>query len=264
MTEDSMASISVLVTRPAHQNENLNKSLQTLGFEVISFPTIAINAAAATPFLSDLHNQIQGFDMALFVSRNAVDFTFKYLAPGSLPEKLQLGVIGKGSWLALKKKGVESHVIPAQSFNSEGLLAADALQQVAGKNIIIFRGQQGRNLLGDTLQQRGAKVTYCEVYRRKLPHYSNDYVVELLEQNFPGLAIFTSAEGLNNCFTLLDTNQAQQLRQVPWLLISERMRETATNLRHNAEIIIASNASDEGIVHALQQWQKNKGLNNHP
>lgn len=249
---------SVLVTRPAHQNEPLNKLLQQANYDVISFPTIAINAAAPTPFLRGLRKNIALYDIALFVSRNAVDYAFSYLTTDALPESIQLGVIGKGTWYALTSKGVESHIIPAESYNSEGLLASESLQQVTGKRIIIFRGQQGRNLLGDTLLERGASVEYCEVYRRELPGYPNNYFTQLSKDGLPDLAIFTSAEGLNNCFQLLNDHQAQGLRGIPWLLISERMRETARNLRHNAAIIIADSASDEGILSAIQAWQPSK------
>lgn len=250
--------LSVLVTRPAHQNEQLNRLLQQAGFNVISFPTIAINAATPTPFLRGLSKNINRYDIALFVSRNAVDYAFDYLQADDLPATLRFGVIGKGTWQALKSKGIESNIIPSDSFNSEGLLASKALQQVAGKRIIIFRGQQGRNLLGDTLLKRGAKVEYSEVYRRELPLYPDGYFSQLSKDTRPDLAIFTSAEGLSNCFQLLDEQQAQAIRSLPWLLISERMRETARNLRHNAATIIADSASDEGILSAIQAWQRSK------
>lgn len=244
-----------LVTRPAHQAAGLNKLLQTADIEVINFPTIAIQASDAALLAGTLQNTISQYDIALFVSRNAVDYSFKYLNPDNLPASLQLGVIGKGTWQALKNHGVDSKLIPADSFNSEGLLSAEALQQVSGKKIIIFRGQQGRNLLGDTLRSRGAIVDYQEVYRRVLPDYAEDKFENLTETGFPQLAIFTSTEGLINCFTLLSAEMASRLRHICWLLISERMRETAVDLGHNAEIIIANRASDEGMYQAIQDWR---------
>lgn len=250
--------MSVLVTRPAHQSEHLNGILEQAGYKVIGFPTIAINAASPTPFLKELDKNITQYDIALFVSRNAVDYAFKHLNIDTLPASLQLGVIGKGTWQALKNMGIDSKIIPADNFNSEGLLASQSLQQVAGKRIIIFRGQQGRNLLGDTLKQRDASVEYSEVYRRELPRHPKHFYTGITGGKRPDLAIFTSAEGLKNCFSLLNQKQAQELRTIPWLLISERMRETARNLRHNAAIIIADSASDDGILSAIHAWQSSK------
>jgi uroporphyrinogen-III synthase len=247
-----------LNTRPAHQSEALTLGLQQMGFDVVEFPTIQISSASNNPVLADLPEQIAEYDIALFVSRNAVDFAFKYLSLQALPTKLQMGVIGKGSWQALRDKGVESRIIPAGSFDSEGLLATQSLQQVESKKIIIFRGQEGRNLLGDTLTERGARVTYCEVYHRGIPEYPDQTFHRLTHIQFPEVAIFTSAEGLKNCHSLLHEPEWQSLTEIAWLLISERMRETALELGHNATIIIARNASDDGILQALQEWHNTR------
>jgi uroporphyrinogen-III synthase len=247
-----------LNTRPAHQSKPLTLALQQLGFQVLEFPTIRIIEAAQTDFLQNLQDQISQFDIALFVSRNAVDYAFRHLQSDALPAHLEFGVIGKGTWQALREQGVESRIIPSATFNSEGLLAAHNLQQVSGKKIIVFRGQEGRNLLGDTLRERGAIVSYCEIYRRALPQYPEQAFAQLTQSGFPDIAIFTSAEGLQNCRQLLNDVQWSCLQRISWLLISERMRETAHKLGHNADIIIARNASDEGILQALREWHNTR------
>ncbi|MDJ0834185.1 MAG: uroporphyrinogen-III synthase [Gammaproteobacteria bacterium] len=256
--QPSGSSVTCLVTRPAHQTELLNRLLTEAGFYPLNFPTIAIAAASPTPFLTGLPDNIRDYDLVLFVSRNAVDFSFHFLDPEQVPADLQFGVIGKGSWMALKDHGIESQIIPASSYNSEGLLQSPALQKVAGKRVLIMRGQEGRNLLGDTLRERGAEVDYCEVYRRELPATTAEDFALLTAEHIPEIVVFTSAEGLHNCFKLLNQPQADQLRGLPWLLISDRMRETARDLGHNAEVIIAGTASDEGIVLALQHWRQSK------
>ncbi len=247
-----------LNTRPAHQSRSLTESLQQQGFRVVEFPTIEISESSNADQLADLSSSLAEYDIALFVSRNAVDYAFRYFSAADLPAQLQMGVIGKGSWQALREQGVESKIIPATSYDSEGLLAAQNLQQVNNKKIIIFRGQAGRNLLGDTLRERGARVDYCEVYTRGIPDYPAQAFGNRIGSQFPDVAIFTSAEGLRNCFDLLQAQELQQLKRIPWLLISERMRETANNLGHNGSIIIARNASDEGILQALQAWHNTR------
>ena len=254
--EQPRSKLNCLVTRPAHQSGPLNQLLTNAGFNPINFPTIAIVAASPTPFLRDLQENIKHYDLVLFVSRNAVDFSFKFLDSSRLPASLQFGVIGKGSWLALKKQGIESQLIPANSYNSEGLLESPGLQQMIDRRVLIMRGQEGRNLLGDTLRERGARVDYCEVYRRQLPAVSAQDYAKLVAGHDPDIVIFTSAEGIKNCFQLVSEEQARQLRELPWLLISDRMRETARDLGHNGEIIIADGASVQGIMLALRQWRK--------
>ena len=147
-------------------------------------------------------------------------------------------------------------MIRGHPHNSEGLLATSALQQVAGKYILIFRGQQGRNLLGDELRARGANVSYCEVYRRKKPEYGADGFAQITTEQFPTLVVFTSNEGMENLLALTNGRERRELLGITWLLISERMRESAVNLGHNAATIIAANANDEGIQQTINEWAR--------
>ena len=247
-----------LVTRPAHQNAGLVERLEAAGFEALAFPSIAIEPAPSNAFLEQLDRRIRDYDIALFVSRNAVDHALRHLDTERLPPGLQLGVIGKGTAAALQARGLASSILPADEFNSEGLLASEALQSVAGKRVIIFRGQAGRNLLGDTLRERGAEVDYCEVYRRGRPKLGGEDYRRIVGERAPDIALFTSSEGLRNALDMLEPRQAQALKQQPWLLISERMRETAADLGHNADILIAERASDEGILATLERWKQQR------
>lgn len=248
----------ILNTRPAHQQDGLKLLLQAEGAQVIGFPAIEITECEATDFHLGLKKNIEHYHIALFVSRNAVDGAFRFLEASALPADLQFGVIGDGSRRALTDYvgDLDQRLIQAQPYNSEGLLTATELQQIQGKNILIFRGQQGRNLLGDELRERGATVNYCEVYRRNIPDYDADCFARLTEQRFPTLAIFTSNEGMNNILNLTGNDLRPKLLNIPWLLISERMRESAVNLGHNATIIIAAIANDEGILQTINEWAR--------
>ena len=246
----------ILNTRPAHQQDGLKSLLEAEGAEVLAFPAIEIIESETTDFHRSLVEDIRHYHIALFVSRNAVDGAMRYLQRDKLPVDLQLGVIGEGTYRALYDQidDLDVRLIRGQPYNSEGLLAASALQQVAGKNILIFRGQQGRNLLGDELRARGAAVSYCEVYRRKIPEYDASNFAQLTAKRFPTLAVFTSNEGMVNILNLTSGSSRRKLLDIPWLLISERMRESAVKLGHNATTIIAANANDEGIRETINQW----------
>ncbi len=242
----------ILNTRPAHQQAALSALLEHEGASVLCFPVIEIQpveAAAATPDLSQ-------YDILLFVSRNAVDGAFQHFSAAQLSAVPRLGVIGAATRTALVERigDAGAKLITGEPYNSEALLAAEALQRVSGKRILILRGQEGRNLLGDELGARGARVEYKEVYRRALPAVDAGVFERLVRPAFPTLVILTSSEGMHNLLQLVDADAARRLRQIPWLLISERMRESALKLGHNAPIIIASGASDDGIRQTICEW----------
>ena len=246
----------ILNTRPAHQQAALKQMLEADGARVLSFPAIEIVPAETTPLHQSLAQTVADYDILLFVSRNAVDGAFQYFETTDLPDTIQLGVIGSATEQALNEivgsRGTP--LVADEPFNSEALLAAAGLQQVEGKRILIFRGQSGRNLLGDELDQRGAQVEYCEVYRRELPQVDKSEFAAMASTAFPTLVVLTSDEGMHNLMQLVDPDSAAHLRRIPWLLISERMRESARNLGHNGDVIIAENASDKGIHQSIRTW----------
>jgi uroporphyrinogen-III synthase len=242
----------ILNTRPAHQQAELTAMLEAEGARVLSFPVIRIvPAGAAAPDFS-------AYDILLFVSRNAVDHGLDLARGVVFPGAMQFGVIGAATRAALLERIVDpgQRLIESEPYNSEALLEAAALQRVAGKRILILRGQAGRNLLGDELAARGARVDYCEVYRRELPARDPAAFDRLVAGAFPSLAVLTSNEGMHNLFELVDAAAAERLRATPWLLISERMRESALKLGHNAPIVIAESASDDGIRKTICAWVK--------
>ena len=242
----------ILNTRPAHQQSELTALLEREGARVLSFPVIEILPAPARENPPD----ITQYDILLFVSRNAVDGAFERFDAAQLAAVELLGVIGSATHAALSERieDARATLIASEPYNSEALLAAASLQRVAGKRILILRGQEGRNLLGDELARRGAQVDYYEVYRRALPVTGAADFERLVVAGLPTLVILTSNEGMHNLFALVDSAAAQALRRIPWLLISERMRESARKLGHNAPVIIARSASDQGIQQTICDW----------
>ncbi len=252
-----MEGLIVLNTRPAHQAHHLTEKLTALGVFVQSFPTIDIKPSDVCQQQLKIKQHINDYDIALFVSQNAVHHALQFMDVQQIANTLKIGVIGKGSLDCLMQYGLHSATIPQQTYNSEGLLASDLLAHVRGKKIIIFRGQAGRNLLGDTLIERGAHVAYCEVYQRCIPEVSASHYQRIFTVK-PDIALFTSSEGLLHAFKMLQAKESTALLRTPWLLISERMKKTAYNLGHNSDIIIAEQASDDGIVLALKHWAKHR------
>jgi uroporphyrinogen-III synthase len=246
----------ILNTRPAHQQAELSSLLELEGAQILSFPVIDIVPLESSLARKRLTQQISDYDILLFVSRNAVDNAFRYIDSTRFKPGLWFGVIGTATRLALAQRvtRLDSCLLAGSPYNSETLLEADALQQVDGKRVLILRGQEGRSLLGEELAARGAEVDYCEVYRRELPFYAVADFDRLVENAFPTLVILTSNVGMHNLIELVDPPAAERLRRIPWLLISERMRESALNLGHNAPIIIARSASDKGIQQAICAW----------
>src|SRR5690606_1108339 len=115
---------------------------------------------AALPALS-------GFDKAVVVSANAARLALEQLraAPQPAATGCDWFAVGAGSAAPLRAAGV-SVPGPDQDATSEGLLALPAFAQVAGQRVLVIRGEGGRDVLRAGLVARGARVSFCELYRR--------------------------------------------------------------------------------------------------
>lgn len=242
----SLAHTKILVTRPAHQAKNLCQLIQAHGGEAVLLPALAIVPIENNQALQDCVSQIDDLDILIFISTNAVTYTLPaLLACGNLPAHLIVAAVGEKTAQALKQRGI-SPLCPTTSFNSEALLALPHLQMVKGKNIAIFRGEGGRELLATTLQQRGATVRYVNVYHRIQPPTP----VWLIQQSVDIITV-TSVQILHNLFNMLA--EQSWFKQTPFVVMSERVRIEAKQLGIRVPIAVAPFASDEGLLQAILQ-----------
>jgi uroporphyrinogen-III synthase len=226
--------------------------IEKSGGMAVRFPVIEILPGHDQPLIRQMISRLDQFDIAIFISSNAVRFTMGLLHEQSnRPPGLHIAAIGRATAAALEQSGWGADLVPETTFNSEALLAMPQLQDVTGRNIIIFRGEGGRELLGDTLVKRGAQVEYANVYRRALPELVIKEVLQPWMQAVNSAVIVTSQEGLDNLVTLLDAEAQKHLRQTPMIVISERMLDKTRQHGIQAPVMIAKQASDEAILEAL-------------
>ena len=234
--------LKVLVTRPKQQAKKLSEMIISSGGQAIVFPVIDIvpTDKQAWPQF-DLAKQ----DMIIFVSRNAVVHFINALDV-PLAEQIQLVSVGAGSAASMREHGLRVDIQPSQSIGSEGLLVMPEFDEMAGKNVLIVRGKGGRELLADTLVQRGASVRYLEVYERTLPNPSADQCEQALTSE---CIVCTSVEGVKNLTVLLQKGLKIVLDK-PMLVVSERIKNTAQSLGFQ-RIIVTSSVSDAAVLEQL-------------
>ena len=246
-----LAGAHVLVTRPAHQAQALCRMIEEAGGHASSLPTIEIAEPADPGAAAAAVAALDRFDIALFVSANAVERVQALMQGRPWPAGTRIAAVGRGSAEALERRGLRVDIQPARDFRSEGLLTEDALRDPRGLRVIIFRGDGGRELLADTLRARGAQVDYAEVYRRRLPAGAADELARLAAGPEVDAVVVTSNEGLRN----LHAAAGEALRA--WLLsrrlvvISERAAALAAELGFEHPARIATEASDAGLMEAL-------------
>ena len=143
-----LTGIDILVTRPAHQAGALAEKIRAAGGEPVLFPVLEILDIADPRPLLELIGRLDEFDLAIFISPNAVNKAMSLIqANRAIPSGLKFAAVGQGTVAALQKFGVRSVIAPTKRFDSEALLEMAELKEVAGKRVVIFRGDGGRQLL---------------------------------------------------------------------------------------------------------------------
>jgi len=246
----ALSACSVLVTRPQEQAESLCRMIEAAGGHAIRFPVIAIMPAKDIAAIQQVIQRLSDFDLAIFISANAVRFTMQQF-PQPWPPDLKFAAIGKATASALAEQGISVDISPEAVFNSESLLSMPSMQDLVGKKIILFKGEGGRQLLADTLVQRGAIVCEANVYCRAMPDVDSDPLIHAWSKGKVNVVTVTSQEGLYNLDDMLGEKGRVLLQQTPLVVISERMLEVTRELGIQSPVIVAKHASDEAIVAAL-------------
>ncbi len=237
----------IVVTRPARQAALLADLIESHGGRAILFPVIDIRDVEDVSGLNAVIDRLDAYDLAIFVSPNAVDKGFEAIrACRTWPPQMKVAAIGRGSARALRALGVGSVIAPSIGADSESLLAVPELAEIAGQHIVIFRGVGGRELLRETLEARGAHVDYAECYHRMKPRSDMSALARAWTGDEVDALIVTSSEGLRNFYELLAPAEREALARTPIFVPHPRIAETARELR--LENAILTSTGDEGIV----------------
>lgn len=247
MASEALRGRGIVVTRPARQAALLAELIRSHGGRAILFPVIDIRDVEDASGLNAVIDGLDSYDLAIFVSPNAVDKGFEAIrARRTWPPRTKVAAIGRGSARALRKLGVGPVIAPHIGADSESLLAVPELAEIAGQRIVIFRGVGGRELLRDTLATRGAHVDYAECYHRMKPRSDMSTLSRAWSAREIDALVVTSSEGLRNLCELLAPAEREALERTPIFVPHRRIAETARELR--LENAVLTSTGDEGIV----------------
>jgi uroporphyrinogen-III synthase len=246
----------VLVTRPTHQAECLCRLIEEQAGVAVRFPTLEIvgidarlhNPQGSKPLANYPLRKLSNYRWLIFVSANAVNFALKAIG-GKIAqfEPSKMVAIGQATARALELASLSVAIIPERGFDSESLLAMPQMQDVEGQDILIVRGQGGREALASGLRSRGANVEYWEVYQRLMPDTDATETLSLLGQGRLDAIIVTSGEALQNLVAMLGAEYKKKLATVPLVVISDRINRLAVELGFK-RVAVTESPSDLAIL----------------
>lgn len=247
-----LAGRCVLVTRPREQAGALATAIRERGGEAQVAPLIEILPATDTRELEAACAALDTFDLAFFVSPNAVRHALAFIcARRTWPAGLRVATVGGGTAAALHEAGFSDVIMPSCGFDSESVLALPEFraEAVRGRKVAVFRGDGGRPLLGATLAARGAHVAFITAYRRRCPDDDWSGWVTRARDGTVDAIVLTSSEAVGNLVQLLGRNGLQVFASVPVFAPHERIANAARNAGFAR--VVNTEAGDDGVLAAL-------------
>jgi uroporphyrinogen-III synthase len=243
----------IVVTRPAGQATHLAEALVDLGAQPVLYPVLAIEAVNDPTPILDAAIRLDQYDWAMFVSPNAVDQALKViLAQRPWPAHVRVATVGHSSEAALARHGIGNVGAPQEGFDSEALLALPEFADVQGQQVVIFRGDAGRDLFGDTLKVRGATVDYVTCYHRTRPDLDPAPLLKLWSESRLDAMTVTSSEGLRNLYDMVGKVGQGWLKRTPTFVPHARIAEQASALGlHN---VVLTGPADAGLLAGLTDY----------
>ena len=249
----------VVITRPRAQADALAQQVAALGREVEVLPLLEISPLPDQSALIATLAGLARYTMVAFVSPNAIDAAFAHIS--HWPREVTLAVLGEGSRAALARHGLDdsnativSPLDPARS-DSENLLQSLDLTALAGKQVLIVRGESGRELMADGLRAAGASVATVAAYRRSVPVLTpqlRERLIRLLARRNDW--IITSSEALRGLLALVGeldpVENVLKLQHQHLIIPHARIAETAAAL--GLTQITLCGSGDERLLAALQ------------
>ncbi|HUP28714.1 MAG TPA: uroporphyrinogen-III synthase [Usitatibacter sp.] len=242
--------VGIVITRPRPAAEALAAALVREGARPFIFPALAIEDLPHSDALESALAILPRAALAIFVSAHAVQKGIAAAARhGSWPAGPRVAAIGEATAEALRAAGFRSVVSPHERHDSEALLALPELEQVAGRDVVIFRGEGGREHLREVLESRGARVSYAQCYRRVRPAADAAPLLQGWSRGEVDAVSALSAETLENFVAMIGEEGARRLGSTTLVVPHEAIAGHAL-ARRFARVAVAGPGA-EGIAVAL-------------
>ena len=237
--------LNVLITRPEKAGRDLQTCLEQYGYGSYCQPFFDYQAAENLDQLQTLQKQLVS-PIVIFISVAAVEFAQKLMPISLWPAEI---VIAVGSATQQALKALDINALVPEKHDSDGVLALLPLKNVQNKNVLIIRGDGGRELIADALRQRGATVHYFESYRRVWRNYPQK-IIKTWHQRQINCILITSNALLEFIVNLIKDSDPYWQQQCLWVVASQRIAENAKTMGIQ-RVVNANGANTIAIIRTL-------------
>lgn len=149
--------------------------------------------------------------------------------------------VGDATAAKIKSHLPQARVFTPAQHTSEGILAMHQLNEANCEDIVIIKGEGGRDTLQNTLRLQGKQVSPFCVYKRVAlaqPFYTNNWQIDDVS------GIIATSE---NMAMQLIACHSEQILTLPWVTVSERIAN-ALRKRGIDNVAVCKQATDQVLI----------------
>ncbi len=244
-----LAGINALITRPAHQAENLCVLIERKGGATSRLPLFAVEPLSNREERAQMLVSARACDAWIFTSANAVRQALR-LDPMVKKWPKLLATAGAATAAALSDAGRGDGRIPALRDGAAGLLAMREFEQCKGRRILIITGDDTLPDLASGLRERGARVELLPVYRRVMVKHPTARVDAAIRA--ADVILISSGESLQRLARAASFASGLASKQLA--VPSARVVEHARTLGFLHAPLLPARVTDAAFVEVLEHW----------
>jgi uroporphyrinogen III methyltransferase/synthase len=253
----------VLVTRAAHQANELSRLILERGAIPIEMPVITLSPPHTLNELNRAIINLKSYDWIIFTSVNAVEIFWKRLSAMNMDARqvasIRVGAIGPATAKALEEKGIRPDYLPKR-FTSQGFLAGLSKQTISGCSVILPRADIAGDELTNGLARLGAKVHQVTAYRTSTSTKGTSRGKEMLLKGNIDIITFTSASTVNSLLAILGSKW-EVLKSARLACIGPNTAAALGQKRLKASIV-AKEHTMPGLISAIEEYYQKRGKEN--
>lgn len=248
--------MTIVVVRPEPDCHQLVKQLHAHGLAAKPCPLVSFLPGRDLATLPRVLTTLPTGSVLVAVSPRAVKFAHHALQNAQLawPKNCHYVAVGQrtaSEWQTVCGQSVHA---PTRE-DSEGMLALPPLTNVAGRQVVILRGESGRDMMAKTLRDQGAHVNYCETYQRQWAIEPLVPQVVSWPKDTIDTVVITSGQQLAYFDQLITLSGQHWLRQCRILVPSKRIQDQASVLDFDT-ITTVDSVANSALVHTLLRLSK--------
>jgi uroporphyrinogen-III synthase len=243
----------LLLTRPAEDCAALAQTLAGQGVFSSCLPLLDIVPLPVSEKIRQAITQLPSCSAVIVVSKPAARIALDLLE-GASALTMPWFSVGAATAQILLDHGLDAS-FPATGDDSEALLQLPRLREVVsqpGAQVLILRGEGGRELLAERLRELGASVEYLELYRRDLPAYAPDELPRRIEAERLNGLVVSSGQGFEHLRQMAG-NTWPAIASLPLFVPSPRVAELARAAGAQT-VVDCRGASAAALLTALREY----------